>query len=188
MTSPFEDVVRAWLLEYDDRVPMERRDRREAFVVLLANLQDNGYSREELTTSRKEKIVRSCVNPYYSNKSKLKKWASMVVNDLEAAIIVYYKPVTIRKEGIITPEISEKFETMDKKALESRAFRTPDDKGECIDEPESTFINPTNNPKLAKKDSEELIETTDEMLEKMPGPEPVWDEAILIQLGLKSDE
>jgi hypothetical protein len=82
MTQPtFEEIVRAWTLEYDERLPSDRKERIKAFIVLLGNLQDHGFGKEELNNSKKEKIVRSCVNPNHHNKQKLKKWISLVVND-----------------------------------------------------------------------------------------------------------
>ena len=54
MSATFEEIVRAWLLSYDDRLPNDKKSRREAFIVLLANLADHGHSKEELSNSKKE--------------------------------------------------------------------------------------------------------------------------------------
>ena len=86
--ASFEEVVRAWLLDYDGRLPNSNRERKEAFLVLLVNLANYGYGKEELNTGKKEKIVRSCVNPNHHNKKKLRVWISIVVNDLEDAILI----------------------------------------------------------------------------------------------------
>ena len=48
--ASFEEVVRAWLLDYDGRLPSNARERKEAFLVLLANLANYGYGKEELNT------------------------------------------------------------------------------------------------------------------------------------------
>src|ERR1700676_4060506 len=125
MSAPtFEEILKAWTLEYDERLPSERTARREAFFTLLGNLQDHGFTKEELNTSKKEKIVRSCVNPNHKDKKRLRSWVSMVLNDLESAIIIYYGTVKIRRDGV-TPEMSAKLESIAKRAEETKALRKP---------------------------------------------------------------
>src|SRR5277367_5856008 len=107
MSATFEEIIRAWMLHYDDRLPSDRKERREAFITLLGNLSDHGYGKEEINNSRKEKIIKSCVNPNHKNKSKLRKWVSIIVNDLEAALIIFYPTIKIR-DNIVTEEMSSK--------------------------------------------------------------------------------
>lgn len=192
MQTPFEEIVRAWLLDYDDRVPSERRDRREAFIILLGNLSDHGYNKSDINSARKEKIVRSCVNPYHNNKSKLKKWISVVVNDLDAAILVYYGTITIRR-NVLTAEMADKLDGMQKKADEVRALKTSDSDQEDDSDCEETSLNLSNEDPIdlgpAKKPSTEgkVVEITKDMLDEMKGPEVSWDEDLENRLGIKFD-
>jgi hypothetical protein len=190
MTQPtFEEIVRAWTLEYDERLPSDRKERIKAFIVLLGNLQDHGFGKEELNNSKKEKIVRSCVNPNHHNKQKLKKWISLVVNDLDGAMIVYFGTVKIRMD-VVTPEMEAQLEGLAKRAEETRALRTPDqDQAEEAVDPdkpldlenealdiESSVKDAIENPK------KETFEITEEMLESMDSPEIVWDEDFMKKL------
>jgi hypothetical protein len=176
--ATFEEVIRAWILDCDGRVPTEKRQRQESFLVLLGNLAKYGYDKEELTTSKKEKIVRSCVNPNYRHKQKLKTWIAMVVSDLEDAILIYYGQVKIDRD-VITPEMSSKLDGLSKKAEETRLLRSADDSekdSESGDEGldiEGEVKNAINNPHNI---TEENFEITDEMLGNSVGPEVVWDE------------
>lgn len=190
MTTPtFEEILRAWLLEYDDRVPSDRKERREAFIILLGNLSDHGFLKDDINNSRKEKIVKSCVNPYYSNRSKLKKWIDIVTSDFEAAFIVYYGTVKIRKD-VITPEMALKLSEMEKKATETRALRTFDDGKEENNGDISDLLNsPTSIDAMVKdsvnnplKVSQETFPITPEMLDEMEGPEVIWDEDFIKKL------
>jgi hypothetical protein len=187
----FEEILKAWVLEYDERLPSDRRARREAFIVLFGNLQDHGFGKEELNSGRKEKIVRSCVNPNHKDKKRLKRWVSMVLNDLDMAILVYYGTVKIRRD-VVTPEMSAKLESMETKAAEVKALRKPDseeaeseeddsDKPLDLEETPLSFeqekAKPLNDPKV--------VVTPDEVLEQMSGPEAQWDEALIKELGIK---
>ncbi len=187
MSSPtFEEIVKAWVLEYDERLPNDRRERREAFIVLLGNLRDHGFGKEEFNTSRKEKIVRSCVNPNHKDKNRLKRWVSMVVNDLDSAISIYYGTVKIRRD-VVTPEMSAKLDSMELKAAEVKARGKRSDQGEDSDDSydydkpldiehsdpldiENTVKEAVANPK------QESFEITDDMFSESDGPEIVWDE------------
>jgi len=125
----FEEIVRAWILSYDDRLPSDRSERIEALITLLGNLKDHQFEKEDLTTNRRRLIVHACVNPNH-HKSKLKIWISMVLNALEAAIIIYYDTVKIRKD-VVTPEMQAKIQAMAQKAEDTKKLRsstdTPDD-------------------------------------------------------------
>jgi hypothetical protein len=190
MSQPsFEEIVRAWTLEYDERLPSDRKERREAFIVLLGNLKDHGYGKEELNNSRKEKIVRSCVNPNHHNKKKLRTWISMVVNDLDAAVLIFFGTVKIRRD-VVTAEMQAKLESMERRAEETKALKSPDvdqeDDGSNPDKPldlenealdiESSVKDAIENPK------KETFEITEEMLESMDSPEIVWDEDFMKKL------
>jgi hypothetical protein len=186
--ASFEEVVRAWLLDYDGRLPNGNRERKEAFLVLLVNLANYGYGKEELNTGKKEKIVRSCVNPNHHNKKKLRVWISIVVNDLEDAILIYYGNIKINRD-VITPEMSAKLDGLDKKAEETRALRT-EDNGE---EEEDTFSLENHVPldiESAVKDAvanptkpkQETFEITDDLLKDTEGPTIVWDEDFMKKL------
>lgn len=197
----FEEVVRAWLLEYDDRVPNERADRKEAFAILLGNLAYHNFNKEDLTTSRKEKIVRSCVNPYHRDRNKLKKWTSMVVNDLEAAALIYYGTVDIDMD-ILPQSVKDKLAYIKNKEEEQKAQRPTkthseseesavgDEGGKPLDleetplnlEEEALDVTPPT------RSDPKVIEATDEMLGGMEGPEPVWDEELMKELGVDFDE
>ena len=182
--ASFEEVVRAWLLDYDGRLPNSNRERKEAFLVLLANLANYGYGKEELNTGKKEKIVRSCVNPNHHNKKKLRVWISIVVNDLEDAILIYYGNIKINRD-VITPEMSAKLDGLEKKAEETRALKTEDTEdsedegeqpldleGQALDI-EGAVKDAVANPMPAPK---ETFEITDEMLDQMEAPEILIDE------------
>lgn len=180
-TPTFEEIVRAWILFYDDRLPSDRKARREAFITLLGNLDDHGYTREEVsTTSKKEKIVRVCVNPFH-NKNKLKKWSSMVVNDLEAAILIYYPIVKIR-DNVVTQEMQAKLESMDRKAEESRALRKHDN--DDSEDADGGPINLETDPididivvKEAMKSKQTEFDITDEFIKEHGlNQEVIWDE------------
>lgn len=194
MSAPtFEEILKAWVLDYDERLPTDRKERREAFIVLLGNLQDHGFGKEEINTSRKEKIVRSCVNPNHKNKQRLKRWISMVVNDLDSAVLIYYGTVKIRRD-VVTPEMSAKLESMARKAEESKALAKPyneaEDTENC-DKPlnleEKTIIDIHGNrvPLSSTLVDAEVVVTSDEVLEQMSGPEVVWDEDLIEELGIK---
>jgi hypothetical protein len=119
----FDEILKAWTLEYDERLPSDRRARREAFIILFGNLQDHGFGKEELNTSKKEKIVRSCVNPNHKDKKRLRNWISMVLNDLESAILIYYGTVKIRKD-VVTQKWRLSLRTWRRKPLKSRRFES----------------------------------------------------------------
>lgn len=188
MANPtFEEILRAWMLEYDDRLPSESRERKEAFLILLGNLKDHGYGKEELTAARKEKIIKSCVNPNHRNKNKLRVWVSMVVKDLEGAVLIHYGTVKIRKD-VITPEMSAKLDGIQAREKESKANKNSDSSEDVEDKGETDLLD-MEDPSLdiaTKTGSDsKVIETTDEMLEKMSGPEAVWDEDLINELGIK---
>jgi hypothetical protein len=191
MSQPsFEEIVRAWTLEYDERLPSDRKERREAFIVLLGNLKDHGYGKEELNNSRKEKIVRSCVNPNHHNKKKLRTWISMVVNDLDAAVLIFFGTVKIRRD-VVTPEMQAKLESMEKRAEETKALKSPDtdqeDDGSDPDKPldlEGEALDMTLDKAKPKTDVE-VVQVTDDMLQQMSGPEGNWDEDLIKELGIK---
>ena len=193
--ASFEEVVRAWLLDYDGRLPNSNRERKEAFLVLLVNLANYGYGKEELNTGKKEKIVRSCVNPNHHNKKKLRVWISIVVNDLEDAILIYYGNIKINRD-VITPEMSAKLDGLEKKAEETRALKTEDTEdsedegeqpldleGQALDI-EGAVKDAVANPMPAPK---ETFEITDEMLDQMEAPEILIDEDFFKKLE-SSDE
>jgi hypothetical protein len=188
MAATFEEVVRAWLLYYDDRLPSDRRARREAFIILLGNLADHSYSKEDITLSKKEKIIKYCVNPNHKNKSKLKKWVSIIVNDLEAAILIYYPVVKIR-DDVMTPEMDAKLENMDRRAEESKKLKTSDD--DIEDNVPEEFSIEDSRP-LDIRDAlknpgkeEETFEITDDMLGDIEGPEVVYDKDFMKRFGLE---
>lgn len=186
--ASFEEVVRAWLLDYDGRLPSERRERKEAFLVLLGNLATYGYGKEELNSGKKEKIVRSCVNPNHNHKKKLRIWISMVVNDLEDAILIYYGSVKINRD-VITPEMSSKLDGLEKRAEETKALRTPntDDSEEedtfslegSVLDIEGAVRDAVANPKPIPK---ETFEITDDLFDETEGPEVVWDHDFMKKL------
>lgn len=191
MQASFEEVVRAWILDYDGRLPSERRERKEAFLVLLANLSTYGYGKEELNTGRKEKIIRSCVNPNHNNKKKLRTWISMVVNDLEDAILICYGNVKINRD-VITPEMAAKLDGLEKRAEETKALRTADngdsdDSDKPLDLEDKTVIDNFGNtvPLKSTLIDPKVRVTTDEELEQMNGPEVVWDTDLIEELGIK---
>lgn len=188
--ASFEEVVRAWILDYDGRLPSERRERKEAFLVLLGNLEIYGYGKEELSTSKKEKIVRSCVNPNHNNKKKLKTWIFMVVDDLEDAILIRYGNIKINRD-VITPEMTAKLDGLEKRAEETKALRTEDngDSDSDSDKPldleeqsldiEGAVKDAINNPTA---DPEETFEITDSMFGESEGPQVEWDNDFMKKL------
>lgn len=183
----FDEIVRAWLLHYDDRLPSDRVERREALIILLDNLLDHGYNKESLTLSKKERIVKYCVNPNHKNKKKLRAWVAMLVNDLEAAILIKYPVVKIRTDGI-TPEIKIKLDAMEKKAEEQRALKTEDDDD---DEEDSGEFSIEDHMPLNIRDAvenpvkpPESFRITKETLGEMETPEILWDEDFAKKMGL----
>lgn len=193
--ATFEEIVRAWLLDYDKRLPSNNRERQEAFLVLLSNLKDYGYGKEELNTSKKEKIVRACVNPNHRNKVKLRKWISLVVNDLEDAILIYYGSIKINR-NVITPEMSSKLNELEKRAEETKALKTEDDEEEVSENEQPLDLN-TSIPldiegavksAVANPIPQNTFEITDDMLSDIDEPKIVWDEEFSKRLGLDDDE
>lgn len=182
MQPTFEEIVRAWLLEYDDRLPMDCRARQEAFVELLGNLKEHGYDKETLNNSKKEKIIKGSVNQNYRHKNKLKIWIEMAVKDLEAAILVFYKTVTIKK-GYVTPEIAAKLDNLQTKAAETKTLNNSEDS------PDNEFSIEDNSkldiPISAPKNDGDIIQATNEMLDQMEGPNALWDEDLIKELGIK---
>ena len=178
------------------RLPNSNRERKEAFLVLLVNLANYGYGKEELNTGKKEKIVRSCVNPNHHNKKKLRIWISIVVNDLEDAILIYYGNIKINRD-VITPEMSAKLDGLEKKAEETRALKTEDTEdsedegeqpldieGQALDI-EGAVKDAVANPMPAPV---KTFEITDEMLKDIDEPNIVWDEEFSKRLGLDDDD
>lgn len=203
MSAPtFEEIVKAWVLEYDERLPNDRKERREAFIVLLGNLHDHGYGKEELNITKKEKVVRSCINPNHKNKQKLKRWISMVVNDLDTAILIYYGTVKIRRD-VVTAEMSAKLESVEKKAEEAHAMRKPDSAedeaadDEAVDDNKPLDMNneiPLNIENIVKEvvnnptTIQETFEITDEMLKDINEPIVTWDEDFSKRLGVEDHD
>lgn len=107
MQLTFEDVLKAWTIEYNGRLPTIEKERRNAFLVLLNELKDHGYGREELDSSRREKIIVACVNQYLNDKKKLKAWIRIVANDLKTAMIIFYGNIKVENSNII-PETEAK--------------------------------------------------------------------------------
>jgi len=187
----FEEVVRAWLLEYDDRLPNDKKDRIEAFIVLLGNLAEYGFKKEDITNTRKEKIVRSCVNPNH-HKSKLKIWVSMVVQAFEAAVLIYYGTVKIKKD-VVTPEMAAKIDSIGQKAEEGRELRSPSASHDDNHDPDAP-LNLEGDPididiavRQAVRNPGDApeFEITDAMLDGMDGPEIVWDADFNKKLGIE---
>ena len=194
LVPTFEEIVKAWVLDYDERLPNDRRERREAFIVLLGNLNDHGYGKEEINTSRKEKIVRSCVNPNHRDKNRLKKWISMVVNDLDSAMMIYYGTVKIRRD-VVTPEMSAKLESMEKKAEESKSkgnVTSSEEEQDYSDKPldlEDTSINIDSAVKEAVENQPtKSFEITDDMLKDIDDPSVNWDENFSKRFGVGDNE
>ena len=197
--ATFEEVVRAWLLDYDGRIPTDKRERMKALLVLLANLATYGYGKEELNSGKKEKIVRVCVNPNHHNKKKRNIWITMVVSDLEGAILIRYGTVKIDR-NLVTAEELAKLDGMAKRTEETKALKTPDrdDTDDSNDSEEDTFSlegealdiegairEAVSNPKPVPVES---IELTDEMLKDIDAPSILWDEDFSKRLGIDSDE
>jgi hypothetical protein len=191
MQATFEEVVKAWLLDYDERLPSERGARIEAFVVLLGNLKDHGYEKDSLNNSRKEKIIGSCVNPFHP-KQKLKRWVSMLVNALDSAIVVYYGTVKIRKD-VVTPEMSAKIHNISQRAEESKALRTSGQIEADSDVQEDLLSMVTGKldiecavqEAVQNQPSQKEFMITDEMLDEMEAPEVIWDEDFYKKLGIE---
>jgi len=187
MSEIFKDIIRSWLLHYDDRLPSDRKERRKAFIVLIGTLKEYGYGKEELDSSRKEKIIRFCVNPNYKNKSKLKKWTSVLVNDLEAAIIICYPTIKI-KEDFLTDEMCSKLEEMERKAEASKLLRKPEEEEDSDQEfsiEDNTPLDIGNDIKKADHSKQEEFEITDEMLEGVDEPEIAYDPDFMKKLGIE---
>ena len=173
----FDEIVRAWLLHYDDRLPTDRKERRQAFIVLLANLSDYNYTKSDLSTSKKEKIVRSLVNMNHPNKKKLKAWMDLLINDLESAILIYYPTIKIRDD--ISEDMIEKLGKMEERAEKTRALRTA---GSSIpvELDDEDPVTDDSKPKENKS-----MEITQEMLDEMEGGvEAEWDDSFFKKLGI----
>lgn len=190
MSATFEEIVRAWTLHYDDRLPTDRKERREAFINLLGNLKEHGFGKSELNTSKKEKIIKFCVNPNHKNRSKLRKWVSILVNDLEAAILLYYPTIEI-KTNFVTTEISSKLSDMQRKAEESKQL-TNSSGQEDLNETDEEFSIDDNLPLDIKgaienpvKPKQKEFEITDQMLDEMDGPECIYDPDFMKKLGIE---
>lgn len=186
MSASFDEILRAWILYYDDRLPSDRTERRKAFITLLGNLKDHGYNKDTLS-NKKEKIIRACVNPFH-NKQKLKRWVSMLVNDLDSAISIYYETVKIR-DNVVTPEMSEKLCNLALRAEETKALRT--ENSEESNEPEENLLELSETDKIdisqAIDNQSQIKESaiTNEMLDEMEAPEVVWDEDFYKKMGME---
>jgi hypothetical protein len=176
MSPTFDEIVRAWILFYDDRLPKERKDRIKAFITLLINLEKHSYTKEDLNLSKKERIVRACVNPFYKN-AKLKPWMALNMDLLEKAIDLHY-PVMEIEEAILTPEQDAKLDNMKRRAEETKALRTADNS-------ESEYNDGTIDLAQSLPNMGDEIELTQEMLDAMDGPDVVYDEDFEKKLGLK---
>jgi len=186
MSVTFEEIVRAWLLHYDDRLPNNRVAKREAFMVLLGNLAEHGFGKDDLNISKRDKIIKSCVNLNHKNKSKLRKWVSITLNDLEAAILIYYPVVKIR-EDVVTPEMKAKNEGMGQKAEESKKLKTSKDGNDDENEEESNLEDMLSDDVVLtpKKSKDDTFEITDDILGEDTGPEITYDKDFLKRLGLE---
>ena len=122
----FEEVVRSWILHYDDRLPNKQKDRIEAFLILLGNLDDYGYKKDSLTNKKRELIFGYCLNENHKIPKKLATWRELVKRAFEGAVVTYYGDVPIRTEGIITTEIREKLDNIDNKYLELKETQEKD--------------------------------------------------------------
>lgn len=186
----FEEIVRAWVLYYDDRLPSDRKERREAFITLLGNLADHGYDKQELTNNKKEKIIKFCLNPNYRDKKKLRSWFNLLVNDLEAAILIFYPIIKIR-DNVVTPEMQTKLENMERKAEETKALKTntPSNDSEetelTIDEVRDTLDDPELT--VSKPSKIRDFEITDDMLSDIEGPEIIYDPNFYKDLGIENE-
>lgn len=188
MSATFEEIARAWILEYNDRLPKDRSERLECFIVLLGNLADHGFGKEDLDTQRKTKIVALCVNPNHRDKKKLKNWVSMVVKDLEAALLIYYGTVKIRK-NVATDEMKEKMSAIIETDEKSRALN----KNQDSEHGESQSSEPEEEFKIEYEEAlgqqplknEEELKITEEMFDKDEGPNIVWDEEFYKKLGVE---
>ncbi len=178
----FEEVVRAWLLHYNDRLPNDRTARREAFIVLLGNLLDHGFGKEDLNISKKDKIIKSCVNLNHRNKSKLRKWVSITLNDLEAAILIFYPTIKIR-ENVVTPEMVFKLESMAQAAEESKKLKTAEDETDSEDYKELDIQDLITGTRQEKQ--EKILEITDDEFADDEGPEVVYDTEFMKRFGLE---
>jgi len=195
--ASFEEILRAWMLEYDERLPSDQKSRREAFIILFGNLQDHGFNKEDINSSRKEKIVRACVNPNHRDKKRLKRWISMVLNDLESSALVYYGTIKIRRD-VVTPEMAAKLEGMEARAAEIKALRKPDsdedDSGDSddSDKPLNLDGDPLDLDSAVKdaldNQSTPSFELTDEVLKDINEPTVNWDEDFSKRFGLDNDE
>lgn len=190
-TVSFEEIVAAWMLEYDDRFPNDKKERIEAFIVLLGNLEDHGFKKEDITNTRKEKVVRRCVNPNH-HKSKLKIWVSMVVQALDSAMLIYYGTVKIRKD-VVTPEMIAKIDSIGQKAEESRELHQETPQEELTQDPDAPLnleadpidIDLTVRQAVKNPTDQPEFEITDDMLDRMDGPNIVWDVDFNKKLGLE---
>jgi hypothetical protein len=192
----FEEILRAWLLDYNGRVPSKPMERTRAFIVLLRNLGKYNYGKQDLNKAKKEKIIRSCVNPNHYSKSKLRTWIDMALNDLENAIQIHYGSIKI--DHTITPEEEAKLSGIESKALETRSLKTPDkEEGEEIDnnkpldldgpplDLDSQIRDAVENPSIIPR---KTFEITDEMLNDIDEPQINWDEDFNKRLGLDDDK
>ena len=195
----FEEILRAWLLDYDGRVPSKPKDRTRAFLVLLGNLKKYNYNKQDLNKSRKEKIIRSCVNPNHYSKSKLRTWIDMALNDLENAILISFGGVKI-DHNVVSAEEEAKLDNIEKKAGEIKSLKTADkeeveDKEVDNDKPLDLDGVPLNidreisdaveNPSIIPR---KTFEITDEMFDESEGPTVVWDGDFRKKLGLDDDK
>ncbi len=89
-SSSFDDILESWISYYDRRVPSLGNSRKECFLVLLSTLASHGYKKEDLTSEKKQKIIRLSVNPNHPNRIKLRAWIKYSVMDLEDTISLYY--------------------------------------------------------------------------------------------------
>ncbi len=191
----FEEIVRVWIFKCDERLPKERLERRKYFIDLLTNLNDHGYNKEDINNARKEKIVRSCVNPNHYSKRKLRNWIAVIMKDLTAAMDTYYGTIEFRT-NTATPEMVAKLEAIESKIAETRTLKKPDtdedDSEDNSDKPLDLEEEPLDIDSVVKDAVEnqptKTFEITDEILNDISEPTINWDKDFSKRFGLEDDE
>ncbi len=92
-----DDIILYWLYSYGNRIPVkEGPQKRKAFYDLINTIKSYGYTKEDLSKSKRLDIVNQCVPKNYdSNKSKI--WKKLTKQALNQAILVVY-PVGIQND------------------------------------------------------------------------------------------
>lgn len=187
----FKEILESWLIHIGHRMPREKTERLEAFVLLIGNLNKHGYTKETLTRQRILEITERLVNPNHPNKSKLKAWMRIIAEDWNQAFYTYYKPVEM-DENVITDKMREDFRRFSEKEKASRLLKTPgsqipDDGSKTQEGSIEKLYDEATKSATVSEEADAYPEIDQKTLDEMQAPDVIWDEDFLKNLGIGNE-